>query len=86
MKAEDIKTGMEMAADDHHSVMEELKGIAQGTRLRVLNGDDRQEFFKGMTQPEFDFLHKVAMSLGPKGLNALEKLMTEAEGALKGGG
>ena len=83
MKAEDIKAGMDMATDDHRAVMEELKGIAKETRLKVLNGDDRQEFFKGMTQPEFDFLHKVAMSMGPKGLNAMEKLITEAEEAIR---
>lgn len=60
-------------------VREDFKRIADEGRPRVLQGDARKEFFKGMTADEFETLHAAAFELGPKGLNALERLLVESK-------
>lgn len=78
LQAEDIRRGIALAKEDIDSVSDEIRSIARDNRIQVLKDDERKEFFEGMSQKEFDFLHKLAMQMGPKGLNKLEQLMGEA--------
>ncbi len=78
LTADDIRQGIGLAKEDIDSVSEEIRSIARDNRIEVLKDDERKEFFDGMTQREFDFLHKIAVQMGPKGLNKLEQLMGEA--------
>jgi len=73
----DILEGLRQSAGVSGDVQGDLKQIAEDGRIKFLEGDDRREFFSGMTQPEFDMLHDIAMSLGDQGLNALERMMRE---------
>lgn len=81
----DIKNGIAQADDDIHAVRADLKGLAQDTRLKMLEGDDRKEFLSGMTQDEYDTLKDLAFAMGPKGTNKLEAILQEMV-ALKGAG
>ena len=78
LTADDIRQGIGLAKEDIDAVSDQIKKIARDNRIEVLKDDERKEFFEGMTQKEFDVLHKVAMQMGPKGLNRLEQLMGEA--------
>ena len=85
LSADDIRQGIGLAKEDIDSVSEEIRKIARDNRIEVLKDDERKEFFEGMTQREFDFLHKIAVKMGPKGVNKLEQLMGEAvEGFAEG--
>lgn len=76
---EDIHAALGMARDDVSAVEHDLTALGKETGHRGLQGKDREEFFKGMTQEEFDLLHKMAMHLGDPGMNKLEKMMAEAK-------
>lgn len=76
---EDVRGALEMARADIHAVERDLSTLGKESRHEVLRGDDRTRFFEGMTQPEFDLLHKIAMSQGDAGLAALERIMHEAQ-------
>ena len=73
----DILEGLRMAGDVNGDVQSDLRTIADDGRIKVLQGDERKQFFSGMTQGEFNMLHDIAMSMGPRGLNALERMMRE---------
>ena len=83
MTGHDLREATRMAADDMGAVQKDMKRIAKESRIQVLQGDERNKFFKNMTQDEFDLLHQLAFSMGPNGMNALERLMQEAEGIYK---
>jgi hypothetical protein len=78
LTGDDIRGGMRMAAEDMSGVKDEMARLGRESRLKVLDGEQRKDFFRGMNQDEFDVLHNVAMALGPNGFNALERLMREA--------
>ena len=79
----DIRDSFKMASDAMGEVQGEVKKLAVESRPQVLTGSEREDFFKGMNQKEFDTMHAIAVAMGPKGLNALERLMQEAEGLSK---
>lgn len=76
----EIREGIQLAKTDIDAVDEEIRAIARQNRVEVLKGPDRQEFFRGMKQEEFDTLHDMARALGPNGVKKLEQLMGEASG------
>lgn len=78
MHGADVLAGMRMAADDIKGVQDDLVRVARESRFKVLDGKDREDFLKGMTQDELTILHDLAFASGPKGLAALERLMQEA--------
>lgn len=78
MTGQDMRDAIGMADDDMLAVQGDLKRLARESRLQVLKGDERKQFFEGLDQDEFDILHSLAMSMGPRGLTALERLMQEA--------
>lgn len=78
MSGNDVREGFRMAADEMGHVQTDLKRIARESRIKVLDGDDRNEFLRNMTQDEFEIMHSLAVSMGPMGTNALERLMNEA--------
>lgn len=84
MTGGDIRESMKMASGAMAEVQDEVKRLAAESRPQVLTGDERKQFFSGMTQHEFDAMHSMAVAMGPKGVNALERLMREAEQMGKG--
>lgn len=78
MAGDDIRAAMRMAADDMGGVQEEMGRLGRESRLQILKGDQRRDFFANMTQDEFDIMHDVAMAQGVNGVVALERLMREA--------
>lgn len=73
----DIRGGIEDANDIMKGVQGDIRTLAKETRWLGLTGSDREDFFKGMTQDEYDTLHAVATALGPKGENKLEMILRE---------
>lgn len=85
MTGEDLRESMRMAAGDMKFVQDDMKRIAKESRVQVLQGDERKEFFRSMTQDEFELLHQLAFSMGPNGRTAMERLMNEAQEIYKNG-
>ena len=79
MTGNDIRESMRMAGDSMAGVQSEIRSLAKEGQMQYLTGDERKQFFRGMTQPEFDTLHSLATAMGDKGRNALERLLKEAE-------
>lgn len=77
----DIRGGIEDADDVMHDVQGDLRGMAREIRWEGLTGDDRKEFFNGMSQEEWDTLYQIGTALGPKGENKLEMLLKEMTGS-----
>lgn len=73
----DIRGGIEDADGIMHEVQGDIKNLAKEVRWEGFTGSDRKEFFKGMTQEEWDTLRSVGVALGPKGANKLEMLLRE---------
>lgn len=73
----DIRGGITEADDIMHGVQNDLKSLARETRWEGLVGKDREEFFQGMTQDEYDTLKDIAFAMGPKGTAKLESLLGE---------
>lgn len=68
-----------MAAGDVNSVERDLTAMGRETRNEFLRGDERSGFLRGMTQDEFDILHRIARAYGPEGMSKLENIMEEAQ-------
>lgn len=79
----DIRGALEMARGDVNAIEHDLTALGKESRHEVLRGEDRARFFEGMSQKEFDLLHKIAMHLGDGGMNKLEQLMNEASEVFK---
>lgn len=77
LTGEDIRTGIEDADDVMHEVQRDIRGLAKETRWQGLTGKDREEFFNGMTQEEWDTMHMIGTAMGVKGENKLESLLRE---------
>ena len=73
----DIREGIEQADDVMHDVQKDIRTLAKDVRWQGLTGADRDEFFNGMTQEEWDTMHTVGTALGAKGENKLESLLRE---------
>ena len=78
LHGDEVTGGLRDAQEVMSGVQTDLKRIAQEGRPKILTGDSRREFFDGMSQEEFDDLNAIAFGLGPKGLNALERLIIES--------
>ncbi len=79
LSGNDISAAMEDARSEQSLIAESLKKLAKEARPQGLKDDERTEFLTGMTQPEFDLIHRVAFAMGPPGMNALERIMKEAK-------
>jgi hypothetical protein len=73
----DIRGGVTMADDVMHGVQNDLRALAKETRWEGIRGKDREEFFRGMSQDEYDTLKEVAFAMGPKGTAKLESVLQE---------
>lgn len=83
MTGDDLREAIRLAAGDMGGVGDDIRKLAREARIQIVSGDERKNFFRHMSQDEFDILHDVAMSLGTNGLVALERLMNEANDTYK---
>lgn len=81
---EDIRGGINDANDVVTSVQKDIRSLARDTRWEGLVGKDREEFFNGMTQKEYDLLSQIGFGMGPKGVNKLQSILQEMV-SMKGG-
>lgn len=77
LSGHDIRGGIEQADDVMHNVQGDMHTLAKETRWEGITGKDRQEFFRGLTQEEWDTMKSIGTALGPKGENKLEMLLKE---------
>ena len=77
LTGEDIRGGVEDADDVMHDVQKDIRQLAKETRWEGLTGGDREEFFRGMSQEEWDTMHTIGTAMGVKGENKLESLLRE---------
>lgn len=77
LRGEDIRAGILQADDIIHAVQGDIRQLARETKPQGLLGADREEFFRGMTQPEYDTLQEIAFSMGPKGTTKLQSILQE---------
>ena len=79
----DLREAMRMAAADMGEVQTDMRRLAKESQFNALEGDERKDFFRNLTQDEFNLLHDLAVSMGPSGLNATERLTMEAQDIYK---
>lgn len=82
---EDIRGGITMADDVMHQVQNDMRQLAKETRWEGIHGKDRDEFFDGMTQDEYETLKEIAFGMGPKGTAKLESILGEMVSRKRGG-
>lgn len=77
LSGSDIRGGILQADDVVKGVQGDIRSLARDTRWQGLSGADRDEFFKGMTQDEWDMLQNIGYQMGPKGVNKLQSVLQE---------
>lgn len=77
LSGEDIRSGILQADGVVKDVQGDIRSLARETRWQGLVGADRDEFYKNMSQDEYDFLADVANKMGPKGVNKLQSIIQE---------
>jgi hypothetical protein len=77
MTPDDISAGLQMAQSDFASVMDEVRELGRGSRIRILEEKDREEFFKEITKDEELILKGVAENMGATGMAAFERIMQD---------
>lgn len=77
LSGEDIRSGILQADGVVKNVQGDIRSLARETRWQGLVGADRDEFFKNMTQDEWNMMSDVAQSMGPKGMNKLQSVLQE---------
>lgn len=77
MTPDDINAGLQMAQADFASVMDEVRELGRGSRIRILEEKDREEFFKEITKDEELILKGVAENMGDAGMAAFERIMQD---------
>lgn len=77
LTSEDINIGLQMAQEDFASVMDEVRSLGRGSRIRILEDKDREEFLNELTSDEELILRKVAEGMGEAGMAAFERIMQD---------